>query len=135
MNDRNKDFAVDERISEVASAETFERLLVLSVQALEALESGDLDAVGPIFDEREKTIAESGVDGEAPGRSRPATRRSAPTAELAEQLKRADARLALALASRRDEIGRDLEALQSRGPARTAYGPRGRAASSINIVR
>ena len=118
---------------EPATAETFERLLALSARALDALETGDLDAVQPIMTERDEIIA-SGV--RAPTIGRNAQKR--PTGELAnliERLQRSDARLALALAAKRDDLGRHLSALERRGAARSAYGPQRRPPASFNAVR
>lgn len=125
--------AIDGTPVALAPGDIVERLLALSAQALEALETSDLDAVHPILAEREQLIAASseeagahaGASGRPPGDLLP----------LLERLRRSDARLALALASKRDEIRRHLAALDSRGAARSAYGPLRRPPASINAVR
>ena len=118
---------------EGATAETFERLLALSARALEALETGDLDAVQPIMTERDQVIA-AGVGAPVIGRNVP-KRPSRELTDLIERLQRSEARLALALAAKRDDIGRHLSALERRGAARSAYGPQRRPPASFNAVR
>lgn len=101
----------------------FDRLLSLSSAALVAIESEDMEKLSSVMTLRQRLIDDfSGplpLDG----------------LETALELQAADRQLALAIQSRRQDVGDDLGDIESRGAARSAYGPRRRTRSNIDIRR
>jgi hypothetical protein len=119
----------------------FRRLSELSEEAMNAVDAADADTLIHILEERARII--EAVDClllNLPSRSeRP---RETPEGATLEELYRgaslleaADASLALALASRRDQLAREIDALEQGETARTAYEPRRRGRDNLNVVR
>jgi hypothetical protein len=111
---------------------------------MSAVEAADAETLIDILEER-ALIIES-VDNlllNLPKRvedptSRGRSRSADPALELyreATELEASDANLALALASRRDQLARELEALDHGETARSAYEPKRRGRENINVVR
>ena len=127
--------AAREPSSDGASLETLRHLLALSARALAAVESGDVGDLDRVMAEREERIAAAGAGVQPPSGKRSGAAARGELLRVANQLRDADHRLSLALASRRDEFAHDLEALDSGKAARSAYQPSRRPRGQVNIVR
>ena len=118
---------------------TFEHLVALSGRALAAVEADDADELDRILRERGTLMSEAERRAETTSGSMAGdVKAGGPAGELlklAMTLKKADERLGLAIASKRDDMARQLEAFESGGTARSAYNAAGSAGRRINIVR
>lgn len=119
----------------------FRTLGELSVEAAVAVEAGDSEAVLRILAERARIMER--VDDlivrvmTDPGSRARTAASGAPTSlvQAARQLSILDASLRNAVATHRDSLSRDLNALESGGAARSAYGGRLRGPDTINVMR
>lgn len=119
----------------------FRTLGELSVEAVGAVEVGDSESVLRILAERAR-IMERVDDLIVQVMTEPGSRAStaasgAPTAlvHAARHLAGLDAALRAAVAAHRDALSRDLNALDSGGAARSAYGGRPRSRETIDVTR
>lgn len=127
--------------AEAEALAAFRTLGELSVEAAVAVEAGDSEAVLRILSERARIMEHLDAliervmrDAGSPATTAPS---GAPTSLLhaARQLAILDASLRTAMATHRDSLSRDLNALENGGAARSAYGGAVRGRDTINVMR
>lgn len=119
----------------------FRTLGELSEEAVAAVEAGDSEDVLRILAERARIMER--VDDlivrvmTDPGSRARTAASGAPTSlvQAARRLATLDAALRTAVATHRDALSRDLNALEGGGAARSAYGVKQRARDTINVMR
>ncbi len=117
-------------------------LTELSAEAAAAVEANDGETLLRILAERarimertEELLAQLGAEIGSPADEAARSEATAALLDAARELAALDARLRTAIGIQRDELARDLNALESGGAARSAYGGRQRGRDTINVVR
>ena len=112
----------------------FDRLIEISLTALEALQDEDLEQFDRCMADRQMLLEHhSSTPSEMIASDLPADRPR--LLDMARRLEDIDARLALAVTSRRDEITLQIEAVDNGGAARSAYSGGTQGRGLIDIVR
>lgn len=128
--------------AEVDALALFQTLSELSIEAAEAVEANDGETLLRILAERarimertEELLALLNEELVRPGSDSAPSEAAGALLEAARELATLDSSLRTAIGAQRDALGRDLNALESGGAARSAYGGRQRGRDTINVVR